>query len=828
MAFQSLSTALNGKPQVLAGPLLRKVTPEAATVWLALRTPCDVALTVFIEGSGRLMEGHRHTVAIGTNLHIAAVKATLKPPAAELIEGVIYSYDLTFDFDDGSSQTLAAATDNAELHYPPFAGPTFCLPPRDANHLRLLHGSCRMPHGDGPDALALLDNLIAQAASNPIARPHQLLLTGDQIYADDVSYSLSMLLSDASEALLGWSEEIVSGLLPTPGSTLRVTDLYPGLRREILVHDAGFTSEDLNCQLIGLGEFLAMYLFAWSEVLWPSGSSTIPTFAEIDGYFGDRFSALASAEEVAAGRGPLDGADRQGIDGQTRRLQQFRDPLTKVRKALANIPTYMIFDDHEVTDDWNMTRRMCQRVYGSELGRRTFQNALVAYSLCQHWGNAPDQFEADPPTPGFRLLQMLDNGNADNYDANSGDIRAVVAVQDEAALASVADGGLFHDDLSAFTYNYTVEGPAHQIIVTDTRTWRSFPRGVHGAPDLLPSAQVQQQIGKTEPTGDRILLVVVTTNAPAIPPVRAATRHSTVVNAVEHFPDIYDSWELPADATDRLFKAISDKLPVIGGERRGRAVILSGDVHMSFATRLLFTATSRFEDPVGSPQPVRAVLAQLVASSFKKQDGDTEGFHREGYLYAPRKGKAAAAVLGIVIRGGPEGYVGWNRPPGTRLVVGSQVYFAGMATTGGPKEVRAPKTEALSVDNVLLTSLTVPPDYRYRLDYLTANNEGVLPAPLPIPAVPSDTTEAGRKEAAKAFHAATGNYRRYNAGGAATRQVVGLNNLAELTFEWGPGDNKRINHSLRWEDPGSGAVQFTTYTVSLDPDDPQFPEIEPG
>jgi hypothetical protein len=30
----------------------------------------------------------------------------------------------------------------------------------------------------------------------------------------------------------------------------------------------------------------------------------------------------------------------------------------------------MICDDHEFTDDWNMTRRFCQGVYGGDLGVR--------------------------------------------------------------------------------------------------------------------------------------------------------------------------------------------------------------------------------------------------------------------------------------------------------------------------------------------------------------------------------------------------------------------------------------------------------------------------
>jgi hypothetical protein len=36
------------------------------------------------------------------------------------------------------------------------------------------------------------------------------------------------------------------------------------------------------------------------------------------------------------------------------RLEVFRDTVWKVRRLMANIPSYMILDDHEVTDDWDL------------------------------------------------------------------------------------------------------------------------------------------------------------------------------------------------------------------------------------------------------------------------------------------------------------------------------------------------------------------------------------------------------------------------------------------------------------------------------------------
>ena len=123
--------------------------------------------------------------------------------------------------------------------------------------------------------------------------------------------------------------------------------------------------------------------------------------------------------------------------------------------------------------------------------------------------------------------------------------------------------------------------------------------------------------------------------------------------------------------------------------------------------------------------------------------------------------------------------------------------------------------------------VSVDPDYTYRLDYLTATNQGALPtAPAPIPPTPTGTAD-DRKKAAEAFNKATGNYRVYNRASATKQEIVGLNNLGEITFVWGAGDAKTANHTLRWRDPTTALVIFTTYIVNLDPNDPAFPEVIP-
>src|SRR5690606_7121696 len=52
---------------------------------------------------------------------------------------------------------------------------------------RILHGSCRRPHHPAADGLVRVDREL-EASNNDIStRPALLLMTGDQIYADDVA-----------------------------------------------------------------------------------------------------------------------------------------------------------------------------------------------------------------------------------------------------------------------------------------------------------------------------------------------------------------------------------------------------------------------------------------------------------------------------------------------------------------------------------------------------------------------------------------------------------------------------------------------------------------
>lgn len=109
-----------------------------------------------------------------------------------------------------------------------------------------------------------------------------------------------------------------------------------------------------------LGEFYAMYLFVWSDALWPS---VMPRFAQ-----------LSPAEQTRYGS-----AKHKIYDEQLDSVWRFRNSLGKVRRALANVPTYMIFDDHEITDDWFLDRKAWITAQNNDVANRIIVNGL---SIC--------------------------------------------------------------------------------------------------------------------------------------------------------------------------------------------------------------------------------------------------------------------------------------------------------------------------------------------------------------------------------------------------------------------------------------------------------------
>jgi hypothetical protein len=846
----------NPLPLIVAGPILRKVTSATVSVWLALSQQAQVTLTVYATPGAVVAQGQRSTVSVGKNLHIVCVTAQLAAGQAGLTGGNVYSYDLSFGTSGGTVLLPAAIGPSgaAAYLYSNLALPTFALPPDDLTSVRLIIGSCRKPHAEGPDALATLDDLISASVTSAKDRPHQLLLTGDQIYADEVSDVLLLLLTDAASVLVDPVEP-----LPGPnGSQLLANTAPPTTRTDLIKNQAHLTSDDTRSHLMSFGEFVAMYLFVWSDVLWPT---VLPEWADL--------AAIPSIKGKPDWSFPL--ATLVGdITTKTARLDVFRKTLLKVRRALANVPTAMILDDHEITDDFNMEPIFCTGVYGSDLGSSIVRNGLAAYAVCQHWGNAPEQFEPNsalsPSDPaGVWLLSQF---NAKPYGQFTSDpnLSVVLGVHAPAQLqtGTTSDGfqgrtstfAVFHDagtraqtpegrwlDSKSLLYHYTVEAKAFQIVVTDTRTWRAFPRGgSYSPPDLIAKAQVQFQVGQTPKLNNRQLLVVVTTNMPPIPPIRQGARDLPIMVKVPGksalwFEDFYDSWEIERIDYARMLAELSRKFALDGNNAHsGSLVLLSGDVHASMASRITYSATvQQVDDAAGAPSKAELSIAQLIGSALHNQSKDTRGQHNIGYSFVP-----AEITLGIDMAKFfkqpillTEGFVGWNPVTTAAKTIVAREDFVIVGeppdSTGGQNEeidfVPDRCTQTLRTEEFpkIWTStfrgVVKAPDYQLKLDYLKVTDSGGY-SKEPTPPAPSTDPLQSMSDAAHLYDSYVTTQRRGS-------EIVGLNNIGEVSFVSSPnstaGPKSLVRYLVHWFENGS--QNFVRYDVSLDVGDPNYKQL---
>jgi hypothetical protein len=426
-------------------------------LWLVVREPTRVRFTIEPDRAPpqeRLLEPGQagcRRLAAGEHLHYLLIDLRLEDPLP-LDRWIGYTLGLQ-RLATPDAPWLPHADWAPDLAYPGKALPGFVLPSRVGS---LLHGSCRKPHHGGGDGLVEADRLLGalverhtgsadQAAAGSVAPdalpawPSTLALTGDQIYADDVAGPMLRAIHQVVE-MLGLPHEPLAGgeligvnssqaLYAHPAGYYHRESLLPRHKRnyalvEVLfggVEKPVFTTDSAHNHLITLGEVLSMYLLVWSPALWSMIELDPP--AQLD----PASASLYRAERVA--------------------IEDFVAGLPAVRRLLAHLPTAMIFDDHDVTDDWNLSREWEEVAYGHPFSKRLIGNALFGYLLNQAWGNDPDAF---------------DDGLLDRV---------------QATLA--APGGRLHDELvdrllrfDHWHYTWPTSPP---LVVIDSRThrWRS-------------------------------------------------------------------------------------------------------------------------------------------------------------------------------------------------------------------------------------------------------------------------------------------------------------------------------------------------------------------
>lgn len=775
-SLQPLSERLPNLPLLICGPIVRRVDERHVSIFVVLRQGCRVRLQLF--GSSRreaepLLSAERETLSLGTFFHPVLVTATFEPGTLE--PGRSYGYNLEFHPQGDSSTpadlaSLGLLDGPFPLGYESGALPTLVLPPERIEELRLLHGSCRKPHGMGLDGLAPLDSILCRAAAGgEERRPHQLVMSGDQIYADDVAEPMLELAMDVGETLVGRRENPPSPMQQWPEA------LAPGRRREVVCAPglAAFTTDTPDNHLIRFCEYVGMYLLTWSPVLWPSE---------------DKLRRFLGKPPGKTPRRILEADPRNDRD----RLWQFHTTLPQVRRALANIPTYMIFDDHDVTDDWNLNGDWCRAVYsdpeGAPLGPRLVQNALAAYTVFQGWGNDPEAFAAG--TRGGEVLEVLSRWAGEAHD----DARLFRLLRVDPRLPLE----------TGMAWHYSVRFAAHRLLVLDTRTCRRFCNEDEAGAELIAEEHLGHQLLDPLECDNPDPAVTVAVSPGPVFGVRLLEdlQRLAVSPAFRHMPFIFNPLRTASEAIDaeawRLHEeAFQNLIRALG--RGERVVLLSGDVHYAFTKRC-----ELWVEDLGK----HSVIAQLTASSFKNESVFLWLMHQWG------------AVLQDPC---PRYYHGWDTSGGELVIRDRDEVQLGMEyRTSEPVPAllsrRLYKTRSTVVFEA--DSATWNPDppsqWKYQL-LISGRPVRFLPALVEVvrayfASLPGNLRRARLTPAGlwRAIRPSQALWSTEYAG----KTLIGVSCIGDISFSEDPLE---VCHRLWWRNPWGEVGAFTEHTLSLCP-----------
>lgn len=519
-------------PAVIAGPMLRRLEPQRLVIWLVGSRALTLTLKLQPpQGDTQAIDldaQHLQVVPVGRHAFIHLIDVAL---LHALPQDVAIGYDLLVD---GAGIGEWAP----HLLYTDAPVPTFILHSRIH---QLVHGSCRKPHHPANEGLLCVDRLLA-SAHLPEHRPALLMMSGDQVYADDVAGPMLRAIH-ALIARLGLFDEYLEGAVVDDSASLyghrasyyHRADLLPALdSNETLrerffggVKKPIFTSSTADNHLVTFAEVIAMYLLVWSPAPWTLIAPQPPQLS------GDEHGRYAR-EQV--------------------QIERFCDGLPGVARVFAHLSTLMIFDDHDITDDWNLSAQWEETAYGHPFSKRIIGNALLAYMLCQGWGNQPDVF-GEPLTH----TQALVSQTHDNH------------------LSAAAQDELLQTLLKFQQWHYVLPTtPALVVLDTRTRRWRSefTLKQPSGLLDWEALSELQQELL------DHPSAIIV---SPA--PIFGVKLIETVQKVFSWcgYPLLVDAenWMAHRGAAQVILNIFRHS------RTPGNYVILSGDVHYSFVYEVL-------------------------------------------------------------------------------------------------------------------------------------------------------------------------------------------------------------------------------------------------
>ncbi len=522
-------------PLIVAGPILRKVTSSEINIWLVTTRPLEGYIEVidaYSDTSYHAEDLEQLTqIQVGQRAWVCLLSLKADYPTHQPLRYQIHTQD--------GFLTELLPHINYEHNDQAHNGIEFLISEK-ADYV--LHGSCRNPHHFSEDSLVAADAKIANQSAD--ARPDMLIMSGDQIYVDHVAGPTLDAIEQVIELLGLPDEQFEQAPIADTKALYQHPDCYYG-RDKLLPHyvDDGslldkllprrrtaiFSAKECENHLISFAECFAMYLLVWSPTLWE--------IINRDRLFEQQFNV---------GGKTLDPSWQQQWRDEKVQIDKFVAGLGSVQRLLAHIPTYMIFDDHDVTDDWNLTIGCQQAAYTNSFANRINGNSLIANWICKGSGNAPEKF-------GDQFISHI------NHFVEQG--------SSEAQDALIQYLYRFED------WHYTIP-TSPKVVVLDTRTRRWRSESKMNKPSGLMDWEALIEFHQEVVHQDKVIIVSA---APmfGVKFIEALQRVFTMCGK----PLLVDAenWMAHPGSANTLISIFTHtKTPT-------NFVILSGDVHYSFA-----------------------------------------------------------------------------------------------------------------------------------------------------------------------------------------------------------------------------------------------------
>ena len=526
-------------------------------------------------------------------------------------------------------------------------------------------------------------------------------------------------------------------------------------------------------------------------------------------------------------------------------LKEFYEGLPFVRRALANVSTLMMFDDHEVTDDWTITQQWVTQVYARALGRDLISNALAAYIVFQDWGNDHTRYEG--ATPNAQAMAAVCAMFVDG-----GQVRTSGPLQDTRGQLEQLFGLAGSTPLpQQASWSFSVTDPdlaPYEIILLDNRTRRGYD-DANAPPANLSIEAISTQIPASGPAGSAVSVVIAPLPVVGYPPTEEllqpllnlwqGRRESQRTRARDHqaetFPDVISGYEfgrLIKDPEAWAFNPRAQEALLARLASRRAVVLLSGDIH--------FAVTGKVTYFTGAPLVAQSRIAQLVSSALKN---------------VPPATQVAYAQLGIAEQigaaiSGPYDRLGWagagDAPTFDKTGASFQL-ASKMIDTPAVIPVRMLPPNALA--QLHARTLAKPPEWAWRFDLVKDERADSARYAAFSGAAPLINLPSVSDVAAKPTNAAQqiANHHVWNTQNGMSRRMFMFSNLGLIQFErtiptdetsplvvvhalyaWdrtnlGPAGGAR-DYNLPWPDGRLPAQPYTSYRVSFALDDELAPD----